>query len=1024
MRTHSSIQRAVVAALLSACASTTPASAAGVVISQLYGAGGNSGAAFGNDYVEIFNAGSAAVAVAGWSVQYASATGTGTFAGNGAVGLPPLTLQPGQYLLVRLGSGGAAGAALPAADAVGSINMSGTAGKLVLVNNGSGLACNGGSVPCSPAQAAQIVDLVGFGSANYFETAAAPAASTSAALLRQGSGCIDSNNNAADFSTGTPAPRNSASPLNACSGTPSNQPIATTCPGIAVQAGVGGSGTLSATDPDSIVDSAVLGSGAPAGFALGPLTPATADGGSASVQLQVAGSVAAGSHSVPVNFGNNEAQSASCTVSVTVSASSTSTRIFTIQGSGATSPLSNQTVSTSGIVTRVNNNGYFLQDPSGDGNPATSDGIFVFTGTAPTVAVGQAVQLTARVVEFNTGAASNPATLANPVTELTDVSAQSVLGSGHSIAPVPISLPESVDGELERYEGMLVRIDAPLVVSQTHFLGRYGQVTLAAGARLETVTNRHRPGTAEALALADLNRRSSIVLDDGTSLQNPNPIPFIGAANTLRAGDTVRGLTGVVDFGLATDSNAGPADYRIHPTLAPVITRDNPRTTQPPAVGGNVKLASFNVLNYFTTLDDGSKGCFPSNTRSDCRGADSAAEFARQRAKIVEALAAIDADAVGLMEVENNGGTAIQNLVDALNAKLGAPAYAAVPMPAAGTGTDAIKVAMIFKPARLSRVGTPVSDANAVHNRPPLAQTFAAANGEKFTLVVNHFKSKGCGGATGADVDSGDGQGCFNAARVAQGEALRGFIAGLQSASGDPDVLVIGDLNAYAKEDPIVAFTNAGWVDQIARFNAFGYSYVFDGAAGRLDHALATAAMSPQVTGAIDWHINADEPSVLDYNLEFKPHDLFSPTPYRSSDHDPVVIGVSLVKKIAGTDGRDTITGTPGDDAIQGGAGADTLAGGGGRNLFVYGSMRDAADTIVDFQPGLDRLDLAALLASLGRASATAVADGVVKLVDTAGGVGVQIDADGAAGPGVPRLLVSLRGVTAAQVDLKRDAGL
>lgn len=569
-------------------------------------------------------------------------------------------------------------------------------------------------------------------------------------------------------------------------------------------------------------------------------------------------------------------------------------RAFTIQGSGPTSVYVDRVVTVQGVVTRVNNGGYFLQDPAGDGDPATSDALFVFTGAAPTVAAGQAVRVTGKVVEFNAGAATNPQTAQRPVTQLAELSAQIVVGAGPAVAPTPLVLPVAdVDG-LERLEGMLVRIDGPMVVTQNHFLGRYGQLTLSAGTRLEAVTNRYRPDTPEARAMAQAHRRASLVLDDGSSLQNPNPLPFIGTDRTVRAGDTVRGLTGVVDFGLVGDGPNGAAGYRLHPTVAPVFTRDNPRSAVPPAVGGDVRVASFNVLNYFTTIDQPGAACFPGGTRSDCRGADSAAELARQRAKIIEALAAIDADAVGLVEVENNGATAIQDLVDALNAKVGAGTYAAVPDPASGTGTDAIKVAMIHKPARLVRVGAPRSDTHPAHHRPPLAQTFAAPNGERFTLVVNHFKSKGCDGASGADLDTGDGQGCFNARRLAQGAALRAFLATVAAAAGDPDVLVLGDLNAYAKEDPIVAFTSAGWVDQIARFNRFGYSYVFDGAAGRLDHALASVSLSPQVTGAVDWHINADEPSVLDYNTEFKPQDLYTPTPYRSADHDPVVVGLAL----------------------------------------------------------------------------------------------------------------------------------
>ena len=181
---------------------------------------------------------------------------------------------------------------------------------------------------------------------------------------------------------------------------------------------------------------------------------------------------------------------------------------------------------------------------------------------------------------------------------------------------------------------------------------------------------------------------------------------------------------------------------------------------------------------------------------------------------------------------------------------------------------NAIKVVMIYKPARLTRQGPSASDPSPVHNRPPLAQTFVAPSGQAFTLVVNHLKSKGCDGATGADRDQGDLQGCFNATRVAQARATRSFVASLLPGVPLPNVLLVGDFNAYAKEDPIVEMTGNGYVDEIGRFNAFGYSYVFDGAAGRLDQAITTASLSPKVARAIEWHINADEPAVIDYNLE------------------------------------------------------------------------------------------------------------------------------------------------------------
>lgn len=568
------------------------------------------------------------------------------------------------------------------------------------------------------------------------------------------------------------------------------------------------------------------------------------------------------------------------------------TPVFAIQGRGAASPLVNRSVTTRGVVTRVNNNGYFLQDPVGDGDARSSDGIFVYTGRAPRVAVGQWVRVSAKVVEHNAGAEHNAVTAANTVTQLSAVSAQQVLGPGPDIVPAGVPLPETSADALERVEGMLVRIDGPLTVSQNRLLGRYGQVTLAAGGRPWIATDRHRPGTPEAAALAARHARGRIVLDDGSSVQNPAPVPHLAGAAPLRAGDTVRGLVGVVDYGLWGDNAAGPAGYRIHPTQAPAFRRENPRAPRPPAVGGRLRVATFNVHNYFTTLRDGGAGCFPNGNRSDCRGAADAAELARQRAKIVAALAAIDADAIGLVEIENNGLSAVRDLVEALNDAQGAGTYASVPLPEAGTGGDAIKVAIVYKPARLARVGLPRSDPHPTHHRAPLAQTFAAGD-ERFTLVVAHFKSKGCEGAGGDNADRRDGQGCFNARRIAQGAALRRFVAELQAAVRDPDVLLVGDLNAYAKEDPIVAFTDAGWVDQVARFDAAGYSYVFDGAAGRLDHALATASLSPQVSGAAVWHINADEPTLLDYKAEASG----PATPYRSSDHDPVLVGLTLATK-------------------------------------------------------------------------------------------------------------------------------
>lgn len=1019
-----------------------------LVISQVYGGGGNSGATLNKDFVEIFNRGSSTVSLSGWSLQYASATGTGSFASNSPLALPALTLQPGQYLLLGL-AGGANGAALPTPDREGTIAAAAANGKFVLVapdasGAASGLACNGGSAtssPCDAAQLARIADAVGYGTANFFEGGgAAPALSATLAALRAGGGCTDSNHNGRDFTTALPAPRNSASPLNPCSVTPPpvDAPIVPTCADLSLKSGQAGSAAQTARDPDSVVNAVSVVGVLPAGLTLGLPSPATGPGGTASVTLNASASLAAGSHPVVLQWANDSGQTARCTATVTVEAPALAlTAIPAIQGVGARSPLVGQTVSTEGVVTLVLNNGFFLQDPVGDGNPLSSDGLFVFTGATPTVAAGDRVRVGGTVIEFDvSGTAANPAAEARPLTEIGGSPTVVKLGTAALPAPVAVDLLTQGGDLLERVEGMLVTLRGPLTVSQNFFLGRYGQLTVAAGERPETPTNRHRPGP-EAQALAEANARRSLLLDDGSSLQNPNPIPFLGADATVRAGDTTAQLTGVIDFGLATASSDGPVSYRLQPTQTPVFSRANPRSPEPPAVGGSHSVASFNLLNYFTTFTDGrsadgasGQGCSLGHSVSagNCRGASNFAEFQRQQAKLVAAIKALNADVLGLIELQNNGMTAVQRLVDALNAELGGPVYAAVPDPASGTGSDAIKTALIYQPARLGLLGASLSDTAAVHNRPPVAQTFQTAAGTRFTVVVNHFKSKGCDGASGADLDAGDGQGCFNATRVAQAHALLGFIGRLQAARpgvpATPEVMVLGDLNAYAQEDPIATLRAAGLVDEIGRDKRFGYSFVFDGAAGRLDHALSSPALAARVVKADEWAINADEPSVLDYNTEFKPDDRYRPTPFRASDHDPVKVGLNLAPALQAAGPRGPVNGTAGDDVIVAGEGANSVQGGPGADVFVIRSLREAGDTVLDFTPGVDRIELAELIAAQGLGGRDLIASGHLVLQDSARGLGLLFDADGSAGPGRPVLLVLLSGVARAQIQPGRDLGL
>jgi predicted extracellular nuclease len=883
MKKHVAIQTpagrlTVLAALLAGLAAPAFATPGDVVISQVYGGAGSGGALWNRDFIELFNRSGGPVSLKGWSVQYQSATGT-TWQ---ATALSDVSLQPGQYFLVT-GQGAATGSDVGQADQTGGLSLSATTGKVALANVAK---------PMTTPEGEAVVDMVGFGTANRYETAVAPAPSIVNSIQRAELGCVDTDNNALDFTAAPVAgPRRSTSPLNSCNAGPVVQPIVLNCPAsVQAEQGQGAVVALSASDADSIVDSAVIDSGAVPGIVLTGFVPAGTTGASARATLSVAASVAAGNYPLRVTFANNDGQNASCNIAVSVAGQLT---IPQIQGSGPTSAYNNTVQTTQGVITAKVGSGFFLQDPNGDGDPATSDAIFVF-GSADTANVGDQVRITGTVTEYK------PSGATRSYTEFKDLTKVTKLGGGYSIAPTNVELPNA---DLARYEGMLVRFTTPLTVNGNAYLGDRGELTLSYGRR-EIPTNRYPAGSPEAKALAQENAANMIVLDDGIFVA-PATIPYLAADGTVRAGDTVSDLTGVLDFGAI---GGGGAAFKVQPTVTPVFSRTNERLPAPVLASGNVKVASANVLNFFTTFTNGNdawgrtgQGCTIGGTTraSNCRGADNMAEFVRQRDKIVESLSAVDADVVGLMEIQNNGDIAAAYLVDQLNAKMGAGTYAVVPKPAA-TGTDAIRVAMIYKPAAVSLVGASLSDGDAVNNRPPMAQTFKAANGGgKFSLVVNHLKSKGsCGGASGGDSDKGDGQGCWNASRVEQAARLRDyFLPQVTAAANDPDVLVVGDMNAYGHEDPIRLLNAAGYVNEIERFvrpQGIPYSYVFGGESGYLDHALASASLSAQVAGVAEWHNNADEPEAIDYNLNDTAEDPYVKNAYRASDHDPVVVSLAL----------------------------------------------------------------------------------------------------------------------------------
>ena len=587
-----------------------------------------------------------------------------------------------------------------------------------------------------------------------------------------------------------------------------------------------------------------------------------------------------------------------------------STMINAIQGTGDVSPMVGQTVTVTGLVTgdfqdgdsddTRNLGGFYMQDAPPDFDLNTSDGIFAFDGNAPAVDVdaGDLVEVQGEVAEYFGETQIN-------------VSSVRVVGAG-AVIPTPINLPVSgtatnsdgdVIADLERYEGMYVEFTDLLTVTELWNLERFGSVSLSEGGRLYQFTNSNAPDAAGYTAHKELNARRTIRLDDGLRVQSPDDIHHLDAGNapgyTIRAGDQLSGLVGNLRYSRGSGAS-GDETWRLMPTTDPVFDSVNPRPG-PPAVGGSVRVVGFNALNFFSTIDTGASNCGPQADQS-CRGADSASELSRQLAKIVTALTMLDADVVGLIELENNASASLSVIVDALNARIGTADYAYV-----DTGTihdDAIKTGFIYRDTTMSVSGNFAlldrsvdSRFNDARNRPALAQTFAVdATGAVLTIVVNHFKSKGSSCDADGDPNLGDGQGNCNTPRTNAAAALADWIGTDPTGSGDDDFLVIGDLNAYTREDPITAFENAGFTSLLDAANN-PYSFVFDSQAGALDHAIVSPGLAPQVNETLAWHINADEPPVFDYNLEFgrDPALFDATTPYRASDHDPIIIGLDLV---------------------------------------------------------------------------------------------------------------------------------
>lgn len=548
------------------------------------------------------------------------------------------------------------------------------------------------------------------------------------------------------------------------------------------------------------------------------------------------------------------------------------TSIPMVQGTAERSPFTSDEVVVEGVVTAAflgpgQLGGVFLQDPDGDGNPATSDAVFVKLRAADLRAAGEpspgdVMRVSGTVLERNA------------MTTLDRLTLVQRCGSAELPQATPFVLPLRGDDAWERLEGMLVRPASTVSITEVYELGRYGRLSLAAAPL--TVPSQLPAGTSPATAAERVWHQ--VALDDGSAEENRDPPAYLhGDGLPPRVGDLLTNVEAVV-------VSEGLGAFRLDPVRRPTLVRANPRPHTPPPVGvepgapDGWRVAGLNAFNLFTSIPG--------------RGARSPAEIERQRDKLISTLVGLNADIVGLMEVENDGGATVAALLADLNARLGEERYAAVDYPGGALGTDAIAQALIYRRDRVTPVEV-TTDERGIHDRPPLAATFQdLVSGETISVIVVHFKSKGSCPPAG-DVDTG--YGCWNLRRSAQMSATLQFAERIVNTSHDPDVLIVGDLNAYGAEPPLRIARLAGWHDLGARLpSEERYSYVYFGERGTLDYALASPALAAQVSGVAYWHVNADEAPLLNYFTTYNPPSAYRPDAFRSSDHDPVLVGVGF----------------------------------------------------------------------------------------------------------------------------------
>ena len=634
--------------------------------------------------------------------------------------------------------------------------------------------------------------------------------------------------------------------------------------------------------------------------------------------------------------------------------------IAQIQGTGDVSPCDGKTVTTKGVVSAAypdgGFNGYTIQSPSTGcaidlASHTASYGLFVYDSkNVKSLNIGDYVQVSGKVSEYN------------GLTEISAKSVEKLADKAQAPQPAAVAFPKT-DAQRESLESMLVAPQGDYTVSDVYNTNKYGEIGLAAAATPflnPTVKGLKGDPKTGAAYQAELDRleAESVVLDDGSSrnfldtkyTENADvPLPYLSNDNPVRVGEKVTFTKPVV---LDWRNNA----WKFQPTTR--LTGDNAADVQPAtfastrtdtpdlkAVGGDIRLATFNVLNYFSTTAD-ETGCAPSNAYNDrdgnpvtarncdVRGAWNKENMERQRAKIVKAINGLDADVVSLEEIENSAKPAsvvpsdfkgnrrdyaLSTLVDALNAEAGAGTWAYVPSPSVLPELDVedvIRTAFIYKPATVATVGEThiLTDSDAFngkngyeHGRQPDAQAFKAkdaADSDGFLVVANHFKSKGSA-SNEQNQDPGDGSGNADYTRQAQADALLKFTDSVKAELKLDKTFLVGDFNAYYAERPIQKIVADGYTDlseQVSeKTGKYTYAYTVkddqgnsNGGVGSLDHIFANEAALKTVSGADIWNINSVESVALEYSrYNYNAKNLYRDDQFRASDHDPVIVGIN-----------------------------------------------------------------------------------------------------------------------------------